>query len=130
MARNTRIFSDLDFNFGLHPATSDVVTRYDEDAVKQAIKNLILTQNFERPFRSNIGCQVKGLLFEPISPLLTAMIERTISDTIINYEPRADLISVAVKFSPENNSVYISITFKIKNTETPVNINLILERTR
>jgi phage baseplate assembly protein W len=130
MARNTRTFSDLDFNFGLHPATSDVVTRYDEDAVKQSIRNLILTQNYERPFRSNIGCQVKGLLFEPISPLLTAMIERTISDTIINYEPRADLISVAVKFSPENNSVYISITFKIKNTETPVNINLILERTR
>jgi len=130
MARNTRTFSDLDFNFGLHPATSDVVTRYDEDAVKQSIRNLILTQNYERPFRSNIGCQVKGLLFEPISPLLTAMIERTISDTIINYEPRADLISVEVKFSPENNSVYISITFKIKNTETPVNINLILERTR
>lgn len=130
MARNTRTFSDLDFNFGLHPATSDVVTRYDEDAVKQAVKNLILTQNFERPFRSNIGCQVKGLLFEPISPLLTAMIERTISDTIINYEPRVDLISVVVRFSPENNSVYISITFKLKNTETPVNINLILERTR
>jgi phage baseplate assembly protein W len=130
MARNTRTFSDLDFNFGLHPATSDVVTRYDEDAVKQSIRNLILTQNFERPFRSDIGCQVKGLLFEPISPLLTSMIERTIADTIVNYEPRVDLLNISVKFSPENNNAYISIAFKLKNTETPLNINLILERTR
>lgn len=130
MARNTRTFTDLDFNFVAHPRTHDVSTRSDEEAVKQSIRNLIMTRNFERPFRSNIGCQVKTLLFEPISPLLVAMMERTISDTINNHEPRATLVSVQVSFSPENNDAYIAIVFKLKNTQTPIAINLILERTR
>lgn len=130
MARNTRTFTDLDFNFMVHPRTGDVSTRSDEEAVKQAIRNLILTKNYERPFRSNIGCQVNRLLFEPMSPLLSTMIERSIADAINNFEPRAVLIDVTVAFSPENNDAYITITFKLINTQTPVTINLILERTR
>lgn len=128
--RNTRTFSDLDFNFGRHPRTDDVSTRYDDEAIKQSIRNLIMTRNFERPFRSELGCQVRSLLFEPMSPLLSTMIEKTISDVINNYEPRAVLLDVSVKFSPENNDAYITITFKIRNTETPISINLLLERTR
>jgi phage baseplate assembly protein W len=130
MAKNTRTFSDLDFNFLVHPRTGDVTTRYDEEAIKQSIRNLILTRNYERPFRSEIGSQVNALLFEPMGPLLTNMIERTIGNCINNYEPRVNLLSVLVSFSPENNDAYITITFKIKNTQTPVSVNLILERTR
>lgn len=130
MARNTRTFTDLDFNFMVHPRTGDVSTRSDEEAVKQSIRNLILTKNYERPFRSNIGCQVNRLLFEPMSPLLSTMIERSIADAINNFEPRAVLMDVSVAFSPENNDAYITITFKLINTQTPIAINLILERTR
>lgn len=130
MARNTRTYTDLDFNFLPHPRDGDVTTRSDEEAVKQSIRNLVLTRNYERPFRSYIGSQIMNLLFEPISPLLTNMIEKAISDTINNFEPRAVLLGVAVKASPENNSLYVSVTFKLKNTSTPVTVNLILERTR
>lgn len=130
MARNTRTYTDLDFNFIAHPRTGDVTVRIDEEAVKQSIRNLVMTRNFERPFRSYLGCQVMGLLFEPMSPLLTTMIEKTIGDTITNYEPRAVLLGVSVKYSPENNSVYVTVTFRIKNTTAPITINLILERTR
>lgn len=130
MARNTRTFSDLDFNFLVHPRTKDVSTRYDEDAIKQSLRNLILTRNYERPFRSYLGSQVNALLFEPISPLLTSMLEKAISDVIQNFEPRVDLLSVAVQYSPQNNDVYVTISFKIRNTQTPMSVNLILERTR
>lgn len=130
MARNTKTFTDLDFNFLTHPRTKDVTVRNDEEAIKQSVRNLIMTRNFERPFRSYLGCQVTSLLFEPMSPLVTAMIEKTIADTINNYEPRVSLLGVSVKYSPENNSVYATITFRIKNTQTPVSVNLILERTR
>lgn len=130
MARNTRTYTDLDFNFLLHPRTGDVSTRSDEEAIKQSIRNLIMTRNYERPFRSYIGSQVTALLFEPISPLLTSMIEKTITDVINNYEPRASLLDVAVSFSSENNSMYVSVMFKIRNTEKPISVNVILERTR
>lgn len=130
MSRNTRTFTDLDFNFMVHPRTGDVSTRSDEEAVKQSIRNLILTKNYERPFRSHIGCQVNRLLFEPMSPLLSTMIERSIADAINNFEPRAVLLGVNVAFSPQNNDAYITVTFKLINTQTPIAINLILERTR
>jgi phage baseplate assembly protein W len=130
MARNTKTYSDLDFNFLLHPRSGDISTRSDEEAIKQSIRNLVLTRNYERPFRSYLGSQVSNLLFEPASPLLTSMIEKTISDVINNYEPRAVLLGVDVMFSQENNSMYVSVTFKIRNTEQPITVNLILERTR
>lgn len=130
MSRNTKTYSDIDFNFIAHPNTRDVSLKYDEEAVKQSIRNLILTRNYERPFRSDIGSQLNSLLFEPASPLLSAMMQKTIIDTINNYEPRADLLNVSVDFTTENNNAYVNIVFRIKNTQTPVSINLILERTR
>lgn len=130
MARNTRTYTDVDFNFLSHPRTKDVTTRSDEEAIKQSVRNLILTRNYERPFRSYLGSQVNQLLFEPMSPLLTTMLERAISDVINNFEPRVVLLGVDVSYSPENNSMYVTITFRIKNTTVPVTVNLVLERTR
>lgn len=130
MARNTRTYTDLDFNFVRHPRSGDTSTRSDEEAIKQSIRNLVMTRNYERPFRSYLGSQVTALLFEPTTPLLGAMMERAISDVINNFEPRAELLGVECTVSPENNSMYVTIMFKIRNTESPISVNLILERTR
>lgn len=130
MARNTRTFSDLDLNFTAHPATKDVAIKYDEEAIKASVRNLILTQNYERPFHSEIGSQIRGLLFEPASPTLNILLKRAITDTINNFEPRVNLIQVDIKFSPDDNYVECSIYFTIINTTRPVQVNLILTRTR
>ena len=130
MARNTRTFSDLDFNFTAHPVTGDVTRKYDEEAIKQSVKNLVLTQNYERPFHSEIGSQLRGLLFEPVTPMLNLLIKRAITDTITNFEPRVSLIDVGVNFLPDNNSVYVTIVFAIVNTTRPVTVDLVLKRTR
>jgi phage baseplate assembly protein W len=130
MARNTRTFSDLDFNFTAHPVTGDVTRKFDEQAIKQSVKNLILTSNYERPFHSEIGSQIKGLLFEPATPMLTAMLKRSIYDTIINFEPRVNLIDVIVILSPDSNDVQVSIEFSIINTIRPITVDLVLKRTR
>jgi phage baseplate assembly protein W len=130
MTRNTRTFSDLDLNFTKHPVTKDVVRKFDEEAIKASVKNLVLTQNYERPFHSEIGSQIRGLLFEPATPLLSVMLKRAITDTIINFEPRVKLNEVLVTVSPDNNEVYVSIHFTIINTIRPVSVDLILTRTR
>lgn len=130
MARNTRTFSDLDFNFTRHPATNDVVLKYDEEAIKQAVKNLVMTQNYERPFHSEIGSQVRGLLFEPALPMTAILLKRAISDTIINFEPRVTLLDVVVKYTPDSNAVVISVVFAIVNTTRPITVSMILKRTR
>jgi phage baseplate assembly protein W len=130
MARNTRIFSDIDLNFTAHPVTKDIARRYDENAIKTSLKNLILTSNYERPFHSEIGSPIKRLLFEPATPMLEALVEKAIYDVVNNFEPRVQLLNVVVNLSPDTNSIYVSIEFKIVNTERPMLLDLVLERTR
>jgi len=121
-------------NVTLQPFTysnpADLVKRYDENAIKAAVKNLILTTNYERKFHPEIGSQIRGLLFEPATPMLGAVLERTIRQTIDNFEPRVSLDQVDCKVNPDNNSVDVSIYFTILNTQTPQFLNLVLERTR
>ena len=123
-------FTDLDLNFTAHPVNKDVAIKYDEQAIKQSVRNLILTKNFERPFHSEIGCQVRGLLFEPVTEMSVSIIKRSIVDVIRNYEPRVQLVDVFVNVRPDENYVDIRIIFKIINTATPIELTLTLERTR
>lgn len=130
MAINTRTFSDLDFNFTAHPATGDISRRFDENAVKSSVKNLILTANYERPFHSEIGSPIRRLLFELPTPLFALSLKRAITDVITNYEPRVELIDVVVYDQRDDNTVNVTIEFKIVNTEKPLSVELVLERTR
>lgn len=130
MTKNTRTFSDIDLNFGKHPMSLDLNKKYDDYAIKQSIKSLILTKNYERPFHSEIGTPLSSLLFELVSPATAQLIKKVIEQTIINFEPRVNLTNVQVKFSPDNNSVYCSIEYKIINTSTPQTVSLTLKRTR
>lgn len=127
---NTRIFSDLDLNFIPHPVTGDLIRKFDDNAIKQAVKNLVMTKNHERPFHSEIGSPIPALLFEPLNPVTALMVRRSIIDLISNFEPRVQLIEVEVIPSLDNNSLYCSITFKIVNSERPIQLDLALERTR
>ena len=130
MPSSTRQFADLDLNFTPHPVTGDVGFKKDENAVKQAVKNLVLTQNFERPFHSEIGSSLRSLLFEPATPMTKEILRKTISDTITNFEPRVDLIDVEIRYTLDDTAVDVKIIFKIVNTFTPIDVNLTLERTR
>jgi hypothetical protein len=130
MANNTRTFSDLDMAFLPNPVSKDISKKYDENAIKQSLKNIILTRNFERPFRSDVGSQISSLLFEPITPMLSSLIKKTIENTVNAYEPRVNLLNVSVLLSPDNNGVYVTIVFSIVNTSTPISVDLFLERTR
>lgn len=128
--RNTRTFSDIDLNFIANPGSGDVSKKFDESAIKQSVKNLVMTNHYEKPFHPEIGSQVSALLFEPFSPMTQAMLQRAIINTIENFEPRVRLISVDVSLIPDNNTILVSIIFKIINTERPLTVDFTLQRTR
>lgn len=130
MAKNIRTFSDIDLMFGVNPVTGDISKRYDENAVKQSIKALIMTKHYERPFNSSIGSQIGVMLFEQITPMTSSIVKRSIENTITTFEPRAKVIDVSVILAPDANSLYVTIIFAIINTSTPISMNLTLERTR
>jgi phage baseplate assembly protein W len=130
MARSTRLFSDIDLNFTAHPVTKDITRRFDENAIKASIKNLLLTRNFERPFHSEIGSPIRALMFELPGPMFDVMLQRAIIDVINNFEPRVEIIDVLVNDASDLNAVYVTLEFKIVNTERPITLDLALERTR
>ena len=128
--RSTRIYSDLILNFTKNPATKDVARLTDIEAVKRAVRNLILTNRFERPFHPEIGSSIRALLFETITPLNAVLLEDRIREVINNFEPRAALQSIVVEDEIDNNRYRVTITFQVVNVPEPVTITQFLERLR
>ena len=130
MTRQQRPYADIDALFAPNPATGDISLRKNEAAVKFAIKNLVMTRNYERPFDSSIGSQVFQMLFEPLDYTTTVVLAEMITQTITNHEPRVDLLSVDVEPSADQNTLSINIVFRLKNTERPLSVTFAIERSR
>ena len=129
--RVNRIYSDLDLDFTRNPVTSDIVKLNDVDSVKRSVKNLIQTNHYERPFHPEIGSGVRGILFEPMTPLTAHILTRKIEDVIENFEPRARLTNVIAYPNLDRNAYEVSVEFYIVNMPTElVDLTLFLERLR
>ena len=126
----TKIYSDIDFTFTKKPVTADVTLSYDDQAVIRSIRNLLLTNHFERPFNPDLGSNLNALLFELVSPLTAASLEREINTMIDNYEPRARVNEVIVTPLPDNNAYNVYLSFYIENATLPTTVTLLLERNR
>jgi len=127
---NARSFKDLDLNFTIHPVKKDINTHKNEYAIINSIKNLVLTNHYERPFQPQIGSNIRRLLFENVDSVTGSQIEREITETIDNFEPRARTSKVDVVADPDNNGFKVVLEFFIINNPNPITINFFLERIR
>lgn len=123
-------YSDIDALFTANPNTGDLSIKTDDNAIKFAVKNLILTKNYERPFDSSIGSQVHGMLFEQMDAGTIVVLKKMIENTLTNHEPRIELINIDIEPDEDDNSLSISIYFRIKNTTKSLNVSFVLDRTR
>jgi len=130
MSINTRTYTDLDFLFVPNPNTGDISKKFDDNAIKQSIRSLLLTRNYERKFHSDIGSPLHQLLFEPSGPMLNQVLKQTITNMIHKYEPRVVIQTILVNTDSDNNEVFINIIFNIINTTRPLSLDLVLQRTR
>lgn len=128
--RKVRTFSDINLLFTANPATADITKVIDENAVRAAVRNLILTKNYERPFHPEKGCQITSLLFENFTPITKSAMEQTVRDVLEKFEPRARLTEVVVSDKPDENSVDVTVRFAINNIDRPVTITTTLTRAR
>ena len=123
-------YTDLDLSFKVNPFTKDIYLKTDEDAVKTALRNLIQTRNFERPFHPEIGTQIQSLLFEPFSPAVRVAMRRTIEDAINTYEPRVRLVDLIITEMVDENDLDVTIVFTLKNSDRPITLTTLLSRVR
>lgn len=123
-------FIDLDFNFGTHPATNDLVKVYDESSIKAALKHLVLTEFYSRPFHPEIGSQVAGLLFEPDNYLTQYSIKHTIKQVIENFDERVVVNKVIADFHDHENAYYVEVYLDIRGILESMTLEFLLNRIR
>ena len=130
ITRNVKQYRDLDLFFS-KKTNKDLNKVTDIEAVKRSVRNLILTNTFEKPFHPEIGGNVRGLLFENMTPMVSAVISRKIEDSIINHEPRARLVGVKTQPDFDTNGYNVSVYFYVANAPTElVELDPFLERLR
>ena len=122
-------YSDLDLRLTRHKIRKDIVPLKDDQAVKNSIKNLILTNFFERPFQPGVGANLRGLLFEPADAITELALEDNIK-RCLKLEPRADIIFVEVTNIEDRNAYRVTVKFNIKQFDQTAEVEIVLRRLR
>ena len=128
ISRNVRQYRDLDLFFSRKNGTNDITKITDIEAVKRSIRNLVLTNFYEKPFHPEIGSGIRDMLFENMTPITAVVLARKVEDVIENFEPRARLISVRSLPNLDRNEYEVTIEFFVVNTPTElVDMTVFLE---
>ena len=131
----TYTYRDFSLFFTKNPVTGDVSTLTDVADVKRAVRNLVLTNEFDRPFHPEIASHVRDLLFQPFTAITYNLLRNRIDKVLEIYEPRATLTRIEIddrEFQNlDNNTLSIKIFFTLLNAPTnEENVDIMLERIR
>ena len=113
--RSSRVYKDLNLNFSANPVTGDVTTVTDVNAVKRSVRNLLLTNHYDKPFHPEIGSNIQNILFQNFGPITGNQLQRAIEEMIGNFEPRARVTAVECSPVAESNSYNVVINFYVEN---------------
>ena len=109
----SRAFKDINLSFKRHPVTNDVITINDEDAIKRSVKNIIFTILGEKPFMPQFGSVIGDSLFDLDTNLNEVRITDEIRTSLVNFEPRIDIIDVVVQVYPDSNEMNCTVEYEI-----------------
>ena len=124
----SRGFKDLAISFKANPSTGDFGVVKNENAIKQSVRNLILTMYGERPFQDEIGSRVKMLLFEPWDPFAVDSMKGEIYNCLTRLEPRIEVTRVDLRDDSDVNSIQVAIDYNIVGQEVQQTVDFLLER--
>ena len=126
--KRSKSFKDFSVNFARNPFTDDLSVVHNDNSIKQAVKNIILTSPGEKPFQPLVGSSVNRLLFEPLDAFSADTIAEEIRTTINQYEPRVALTRVDVTPIYENNKLNVSLEYRIVGLPIVETIEFVLQR--
>lgn len=130
LTEKQEFYSDFKPDLSLSPVNQDILRTVNEEAVKSSIRNLLLTNKGERPFQPELGCDIRRMLFENITPDQLLIMQDMVKTTIQLHEKRAEVLEVKCTTALDSNSVEISVTFHVLNKQDPVNMTIQMERIR
>ena len=121
-----KLYSDIDLTLAVNPSgqVGDIYKKTDASAVKQAIKTLIMTNRFEKPYRPSFGGNLGSMLFELATEDTGEEIIERVTDSIERYEPRAKVLNIDVFANSDHNSISVRLEFRVINTNKVETLNL------
>lgn len=124
-------YSDFSTAFSRNPVQDDLVRITEFSAVKRSVRNLVLTNKYERLLDPAIGANIQSLLFEPLTSTSAVLLRDAIKLTLKSYEPRAIINQITVQPDYDNNRYFIQIVFSLKtNQQNSTRVELFLDRIR
>jgi phage baseplate assembly protein W len=123
-------YSDIDLDLEPHPLTGDILHKFDTEAVKRSIRNLVFIGKFDKPFHPEIQSKVRHSLFDNFSPITAFEIKKEIEEIIGLYEPRANVERVTVIQNDDYNRLEVTIEFKVQGIPTIQSLVVPIERIR
>ena len=123
-------WADLNLKLTLHPIRKDIIPLRDDEAIKNSVKNLVLTNFFERPFQPQVGANLRGLLFEPADALTKYELSDGIKQVLIDYEPRIRVNRVGIEDQSDRNAYRITVHFQIIEMDLNTEVEIVLQRLR
>ena len=125
----SRLYKDIDLTFANKPS-GEIFKKEDAAAVKQAVKNLMLTNYFEKPFQPLFGGNLREMLFDLADDDAEEDIEDRILNAIAIFEPRAQALNVTAVATPDRNAIRVTVEFRVINTQETVTVTTVLARLR
>ena len=120
---------DIDMNFGVNPLTKDLIIKRGRNAIKQSLKNIVLTSFYDRGFNVEFGANVYKQLFETDSLLTAKVIQTDIVNSIKNFEPDVELVGLP-EVEISNNTLLVNIRYVVFNTTDTQLLTVELHRVR
>jgi phage baseplate assembly protein W len=125
----SRGYKDFSISFKSNPGTGDFATVKNEEAIKQSVRNIVLTSKGEKLFQPQFGSQLRGLLFENFNPFNSQAIVDEITIALLNFEPRIKVISIDLDDdSYDVNSLSVTMTYVIVGQPLVKSLNFILTK--
>ena len=108
------VYSDMDITMRAHPVTGDVTLKTDTDAIRRAVRNIVLTNKYERPFKPNFGGSIRDMLFELDTERKINRMQKSLKTLIEKFEPRVK--NVTIRFDDVvDNSMDVTIFYNISD---------------
>lgn len=123
-------WADLNLKLTLHPIRKDIIPLRDDESIKNSVKNLVLTNFFERPFQPQVGANLRGLLFEPADAITKYELSDGIKQVLIDYEPRIRVNRVGIEDQSDRNAYRITVHFQIIEMDLNTEVEIVLQRLR
>lgn len=120
LERISKGFSDISMTFQVNPLNYDIIAIKNESAIARSIRNIVFTLPGEKFFNPEYGSRVSRSLFENVDGISASIIKDEITNSIVNYEPRVELVEVITKPDYDNNTFDVTIIYKVIGADVPV----------